>query len=328
MAERWFYAFSFRDELDMLRVQLAEHGDRVHKFIIMEATVDHSGQPKPLVLADHWAEFSDWHHQIEYIVADWLPTYEQNPSFWFREQRQRDIGMPYFLKEAKDDDAVIVSDVDEFVPRAALPTFLQLGAPTAGLLQKLRYAALDWDGSPGITAVMARGLALRNGMATFDILRQRREGLGAVIEPGGYHFSWFGGPERIERKAICSPHQETLETNLRLAREGFAWQRGLGGVTDNPSVTGNVAVVDDTYPGAVLRREVPWYWWRPGPDNLPVDAQARDAEIKRRSEAPFFLGECGSDLTRAVRFLEPGSYHLDDHTPCPTAVARTGTAVL
>src|SRR5215472_10113119 len=117
----------FRDELDMLTCQLIEHGDRVHRFVIMEATVDHSGQPKPLVLRDHWDDFAPWHDKIEYVTADWLPLAEQNPSFWYREQNQRDIGLPYVKDSVADDDVVIVSDIDEFVPRDSFGRFLDSG---------------------------------------------------------------------------------------------------------------------------------------------------------------------------------------------------------
>ena len=37
-------------ELDMLECALRENADRVHKFIVTEATLTHQGRPKPL----HW----------------------------------------------------------------------------------------------------------------------------------------------------------------------------------------------------------------------------------------------------------------------------------
>ena len=323
MAEnpRIWYAFSFKDELDMLTCQLVEHAERVHKFVVVEATVDHAGQPKPLWLQRYWDSFSAWHDLIEYVVDDTEPTFDQQPNFWAREQRQRTMCMPYLTGSAADDDVVWVSDVDEFIPRSAWDL---VPDPVAGFRQKLRYAAVDWDGSPGVTAVAARAGLLRSGQFTTDVLRQQRESF-PVVDPGGYHFSWFGGPERIEAKAICSPHQETLPANLELARGGYAWQRGMGSI--GPGM-GNVAEISGDYPEWVRLRECPWHWWRPGADNFPADAMARGREIARRAYAfggRDALGLCahGQDVLTAPQMygdISGGSaWHRGDGTPCPTA---------
>jgi hypothetical protein len=306
---RYFYAMTFRDELDMLRCQLAEHAERVHKFVIMEATTDHSGAPKPLVLQENWAEFAPWHDKIEYVT-----TADQYPGFWQREQTQRNIGMGYLLGTCADEDIVIVSDIDEFIPVSA---FDLNPAPCIGLVQKLRFAAVDWAGSPGVTAVMARASVLKNAQYTCDTLRQARESFPPVT-PGGYHFSWFGGPERYRRKTVCSPHQEHLERNLELSR-GYAWERGLGGVPEdgNPTITGNVAEITDDYPVQVQNRECPWYWWRPGPDGLPVDELAREREVAHRASTPAVEGGCLEG--RKVYVAGSSAWHPEDGSPCPTA---------
>lgn len=315
---RIWYAMPFKDELDMLTCQLIEHADRVHKFVLTEATVDHAGQPKPLWIQRYWDSFSPWHDKIEYLVDGGEPTFEQNANYWVREQQQRSYCMPYLESACADDDVVVVSDIDEFVPPLSLE---RLPAPTLGFMQKLRYAAVDWDGSPGVTAVSARAGLLRSGVFTTDVLRQRRQEF-MVAEDGGYHFSWFGGPERIEAKAICSPHQESLEANLELARGGYAWQRGMGSV--GPGV-GNVAMIEADYPVWVQRRECPWYWWRPDGDNLPADPVARGREISRRRLPVDGLTLCAQ--RRDVMWAPPApgdvsggsAWHRDDGTPCPSA---------
>jgi hypothetical protein len=194
-----------------------------------------------------------------------------------------------------------------------------LPEPVLGLEQKLRFCAVDWDGSPGVTAVMARGAVLLDGQFTCDTLRQRRESFPKVVN-GGYHFSWFGGPERFRDKAVCSPHQETLETNLRLAAEGFAWQRGLGGIPDNDTVTGDVAEITDDYPVWVRDRKCPWYWWRPGSDMLPADFMARADEMERRRVAFTSDDICADHRSVQQSLGLPASvWHADDGTPCPSA---------
>jgi Glycosyltransferase family 17 len=311
--DRYWFTMQLCEELDMLRCQLIEHAERVHKFVIVEATVDHAGQPKPLTLQDHWEDFHQWHDQIEYLAVDSMPTFEQNANFWFREQGQRALASDYIARAAPDDDIVGVMDIDEF---ASVSSFDMSPDPIVGLRQKLRYAAVDWDGSPGVTAVFARAAVIKSGQFTCDTLRQHRESF-PVHADGGYHFSWFGGPEAIRKKAIRSPHQETLATNLRLADEGYAWQRGLGGVpAEGDLCTGNVAEITDDYPVWVQRRECPWSWWRPGPDMLPADLMARGHEITRRLECAETLEVCTGG--RVVHLPDSGhGWHDDDGTPCP-----------
>jgi hypothetical protein len=161
---------------------------------------------------------------------------------------------------------------------------------------------------------MARAAVLKNASYTCDTLRQSRESFPPVV-PGGYHFSWFGGPERIRRKTICSPHQEHLERNLELSR-GFMWERGLGGIPDNDTITGNVAEIADDYPEQVKNREVPWYWWRPGPDGLPVDEIARAREVAHRAGG-YTEGACEEGLK--VFVTDKSAWHAGDGSPCPTA---------
>ncbi len=314
---RYWYAMTFRDELDMLRCQLVEHAERVHKFVVMEAGVDHSGAAKPLYLREHWDEFAPWHDKIEHIVADWTPGYDPG-SFWGREQQQRNLGMGFITQNADDSDIVFVSDVDEFVPASA---FSANPDPCIGLVQKLRFAALDWEGGPGVTAVMARAAVLKSGQYSLDTLRQHRESFPSH-SPGGYHFSWFGGPERYRRKAVASPHQEHLERNIELSR-GYAWQRGLGGMPDNDTVTGNVAEITDDYPLWARTRECPWHWWRPGPDGLPVDELAREREVAKRNVFGRTEGWCEEGrkvwVLNAAEPWERSAWHDEDGSPCPTA---------
>ncbi len=307
MTPRYWHVATFRDELDMLRCQLIEHADRLHKFVVIEATVDHSGKPKPLYLQRHWESFREFHDKIEYLVDDQEPTFEQQPDFWVREQQQRTFAMDYLQKSCAPDDILVVSDVDEFVPKAAYDNLLP--APAFGLEQKLRYAAVDWSGSPGVTAVMVRCALLWSGMTT-DTLRQQRESM-TKADNGGYHFSWFGGPEKYESKAICSPHQETLETALVLARDGYAWQRGCGGIGPG---TGDVAEITDDYPVWVKNRECPWYWWRPAEDMLPVDSLAREREVQKRATLPHFQGVCEAGLE--YDSAATSAWHAADGTPC------------
>ena len=60
----------FRDELQLLRVRLAEHSQYVERFYVVEATRTLRYTPKPLAFAEHRHEFSEWNHKIQHVVVD------------------------------------------------------------------------------------------------------------------------------------------------------------------------------------------------------------------------------------------------------------------
>lgn len=342
---RIWSTFMIRDELDMLRCQLIEHADTFHQFVIVEARVDHSGAAKPLFVREHWSEFAEWHDKITYIDAGEMPQWQ---AHWPREQGQRDVALPYLLGSIAPDDIVIVADVDEIPSRAAVEDFRHgLPEPVVGINCKLRFAAVDWHGSPGVNMVFAKGSVLLDGHRTVDTLRQIRGNISPYAdecmcghhwpehlqgEPWtcmvcgncskyqcvedarqAWHFSWFGGPENIRRKAVCSPHQETLDNNIAISH-GYAWERGMG--APGPGI-GSIMPITDDYPRFVTSRACPWYWWRPGTDGLPVDEQAKQAEVTARKLFPHHVGTCKEG--HEVRMAGASAWHPSDGSPCPTA---------
>jgi hypothetical protein len=79
--------------------------------------------------------------------------------------------------------------------------------------------------------------------------------------PGGWHFSWCGGPEaQAEKLATATCHTEILSTpEGELIRTGSRYRTAAngGGLPVRP------VVVDDTWPGPIARGEVPSCWFRP-----------------------------------------------------------------
>ena len=107
----------FNDELiTELRLHILDKF--VDKFIIVEATTDHSGKKKNLNF--NLEKFSSFKHKIRYIVVDDLPKntkpFYYNKRKWHenmvREEYQRNQIMRG-LYDAEDDDLVIISDNDE-----------------------------------------------------------------------------------------------------------------------------------------------------------------------------------------------------------------------
>jgi len=109
--------FLFNNELEILRLRLQELDSCVHKFVICECASTFTGAEKPLYYQVNKDLFSRFEHKIIHYVIETPPleAYVVNPAnankktsqFWQRNQ------MANALREAKNNDFVMVSDVDE-----------------------------------------------------------------------------------------------------------------------------------------------------------------------------------------------------------------------
>jgi beta-1,4-mannosyl-glycoprotein beta-1,4-N-acetylglucosaminyltransferase len=105
--------FTFFNELDILEIRLNELYDVVDYFVIVENSLTFSGNPKPLYFEENKQRFSKFSNKIIHIVGQKV---EIAKDAWVREIAQRNDIM-LGLKNAKDDDIVIISDVDEIVKK-------------------------------------------------------------------------------------------------------------------------------------------------------------------------------------------------------------------
>ena len=105
--------FMFFDEEMLLDLRLNIMDKYVDKFIITEATYMHSGKPKKLLFdIKKYSKFKD---KIIYIVVDDVKDNIKKPHIGQNsliEQHQRNA-ISRGLKNCKDNDLIIISDVDE-----------------------------------------------------------------------------------------------------------------------------------------------------------------------------------------------------------------------
>ncbi len=107
--------FLFFNEIQLLRLRLAELSPVVERFVLVEATRSFTGHPKPLHFENNRHLFEEHLEKICHIVVDDLPAkYE---SAWDMEAHQRNAILRG-LTEANPDDIIAISDVDE-IPRRA-----------------------------------------------------------------------------------------------------------------------------------------------------------------------------------------------------------------
>ena len=101
--------FTFYNELDILKKRLKYLSSEVDKFVIVESTVTHRGEPKELYYKNNKELFKDWEDKIIHIVVEDNPD-SQNP--WIRENHQRNC-ITRGLENIPDDAYILISDVDE-----------------------------------------------------------------------------------------------------------------------------------------------------------------------------------------------------------------------
>jgi beta-1,4-mannosyl-glycoprotein beta-1,4-N-acetylglucosaminyltransferase len=118
--------FIFYNELDILKIRLHELYDVVDYFILVEATMTHKGNSKPLYYTENKDLFNKYNDKIIHLVTD----FNENFSFrqqlhntnecWYREHYQREC-IQEALKQISlsDEDIIILTDLDE-IPKKKL----------------------------------------------------------------------------------------------------------------------------------------------------------------------------------------------------------------
>jgi hypothetical protein len=219
-----FDCVPFFNEFEQLRLRIACLEDVVDQFVVMEAHQTHTGNAKPLYLAESGYADLLQHPKVCVRAVD-LPV---GYSHWEREQYQREAIGPV-LKElgAASQDLVLVSDVDEIPTAAAVRRAREvLGAARERTIlifeQRMFYFRLNfelvwsrklpWLGTAAALYGHARSI---NGLRTTgrNIRGRHAQGFdrGAKVfqlPRGGWHFSYLGGDEAFRQKLAAYAHQE------------------------------------------------------------------------------------------------------------------------
>jgi beta-1,4-mannosyl-glycoprotein beta-1,4-N-acetylglucosaminyltransferase len=137
---RVFDCFPFFNELDLLEIRLNELSPVVHRFVLAEATRTHKGDPKPLHFAENRARFAPFLDRIVHIVVDDLPLGGETEKDHFRRENYQRNALARGLGEAKGDDFILVSDLDE-IPR---PETIRAIVSSAGMRPAMHFIELRW----------------------------------------------------------------------------------------------------------------------------------------------------------------------------------------
>tara|TARA_B100001248_G_scaffold191731_1_gene146943 strand:+ start:1391 stop:2275 length:885 start_codon:yes stop_codon:yes gene_type:complete len=236
-----FDCFQFFDEDMMLDLRLNVLNEYVDKFVIVENLFMHSGKKKSQNFKpDNFKKFKD---KIIYILVDRLPndivdidksTYKDKTSIIIDntlkiEHNQRNK-INEGLKEAEENDLILISDVDEIPKLENIK--LNLKNKIVLFKQKiyyykfnLSYSGKTWSGTKGVlkknlkTPQWLRDIKDKKyPFWRLDILFNKMKYNNIeFINDGGWHFTNFRSPKDLEFKLRnFGHHAEFLESGLSI----------------------------------------------------------------------------------------------------------------
>ncbi|MDE7285827.1 MAG: glycosyl transferase GT17 family protein [Lachnospiraceae bacterium] len=260
----------FFNELDILKLRLNILNPIVDRFIIEEATVTFSGEPKELCFQKNKEMFEAFLPKIEYIVVDDSPV---DVTTHMRDNFQKNA-LARGLQDAKDDDIIILSDVDEIPNPTALKRVIAEFDPDKvyHFAQRMFYCFINMEevsGSllsitgefPGVERNMWLGTKVfgKKSIPETGIIRLREASTTAPnavrVADGGWHFGYMGSRQerdvskRIGTKVVAAAHQEYNDQDiLAEARDRLILGQDMFG----RKAKFERVCVDDSYPEYLL----------------------------------------------------------------------------
>ena len=231
-----FDCFMYNNEDLILEIRLNSLAKYVDKFIIVESLQNHQGKNKEKYNFQI-SNFNKFKDKIEYLRIDKFPD---NYSDWERENFQRGF-ITNGLYDAKDNDYVIISDIDEIPKLDGINLNIKKKSKYTAFKQKMIYYKLNllnvteaaWFGSK-----MCKFKDLKSPqwlrdqkvkkypLYRFDKINWN------IIEKGGWHFSNIMTPEQISLKLKSYAHSEFNKpefTNIEAIKKKIESKKDLFG---------------------------------------------------------------------------------------------------
>lgn len=207
------------DENLVLDLRLNILNEHVDKFIIAEATKDHTGRDKKLNFNIN--DFKKFKNKINYIVVEDLPvnlkSYKKNWAVHhLRDQYQRNALVRGY-KNYNEDDLIMISDIDE-IPNPDKIKEFNIKNKYACFIQKnfqskinlLNISDKHWMGTKIIQKKHLKSPQWLRNIKTakpsfWKFYKPRQPQL---IYDGGWHFSFLKNPSGIAKKIKSFSHSE------------------------------------------------------------------------------------------------------------------------
>lgn len=206
----------FFNEIDLLKVRLAEHFEFVDRFYVIEAARTFSNLPKPLYFLENKDEFSPWSSKIVHIVVPASAFVEINPNLSPQQRddlagRNEATQRAAALDSISDADYLLALDVDEIISRESFPsllTDLQQGYSTIAPKLDLFYYFMNTRLSD--TWIKRRIFRISSDLNP-EVLSTPGGQDFTTSDVVGWHFSYLGGAEQIAKKVESFSHHAVME---------------------------------------------------------------------------------------------------------------------
>lgn len=225
-----FDCIPFFNELDILKLRMQILAPFVDVFVIEEATVTFSGEPKQMIFAENRQLFAAFEDKIRYVAVADSPM--EGVTTHERDKYQKNQ-LIRALSDCKAEDIIIFGDVDEIPKPETLRRIIESfeAGKIYHLAQRMFYCFLNMEEISGnllsITGEfpgVERKMWLGTKVCSFaDIPREGIVFLREVpptdprsvrMPEGGWHFGYMGGDgerdvaKRIGVKVKAAAHQE------------------------------------------------------------------------------------------------------------------------
>jgi len=220
-------AFTFYNNVDILKMRLQLHFDHVDEFYICESDHTYSGRPKEFILEQHLHEINPWIDKVRYIKyhadpsgLDFSQEFKDeilnlsNPG-WIMEFRQRNQ-LKEHIQDFGDNDVIAICDIDEFISHDVFNYIRQNGLGPDELRLNLvmhhYYMNCIQPGRIWTQPFMCKGSRFRQ----IDDVSFHRHCVGMYHwwPNAGWHFSNLGGYEAIMDKMLATCHTEFITNGV------------------------------------------------------------------------------------------------------------------
>ena len=226
--------FLFFNEIDLLKLRMNILKNKVDYFVIVESTSTFTSKNKSLLFQKHRKQFSDFEDKIIHVVVNDTPTDFRNLKYvndeitnkiikhvdestgwdknnpkdtqWGVETYQREC-IIRGLVNCNEDDIIIISDLDEIPNPDELYKLHEMTHDDFYEFKQNMYCYYvnllkesNWSGPKACTHKRLTNISINH-------LRQNKF-TNNVIKNGGWHFSFFGGANKVKEKIEAYSHQE------------------------------------------------------------------------------------------------------------------------
>ncbi len=235
---RIFDVFLFLNEIDLLEIRFKTLYSVVDFFIITEINETFSGKPKELIFEKHRNRFKKYSNKIIYNPISEVELKELKSTKWVnyvsnlniplphkhkgkpakkirtslkREITHRDSAILGFFNLALPNDYILLSDLDEIPNPLAIEKIIKKSISKPHYFKMNWYlywinnkVSQDWYGTVLFKFKELKGSSLDNFRFASS---NSSEVPGTIIDNGGWHFSYIGGSDAIQKKLQAHPFQ-------------------------------------------------------------------------------------------------------------------------